>query len=154
MFEEVANQPAPLPSSPQPAVAMSSSSVPRACGWEIALAPGGFFTEAELAAADQLVQLSFNSGGGGGDEESSSPRSVNTCTGTAAWEAGEDMVVGGLGVELDRRARKRYRLLSELYAATRPVRGSAASSRKRKRDYKPEAAMVKYGEEHDGERWE
>uniref|UniRef100_A0A0A9H8D8 Uncharacterized protein n=1 Tax=Arundo donax TaxID=35708 RepID=A0A0A9H8D8_ARUDO len=56
-----------------------------------------------------------------------------------------------LGVELDRRARKRYRLLSELYAATTPVRAAAAdatSARKRKRSHEPEAAMVmRYGDQ-------
>ncbi|WVZ65717.1 hypothetical protein U9M48_015034 [Paspalum notatum var. saurae] len=100
--------------------------------------PGGPFTEAELAAADQLVQLS---GSAGGDEQAaseseSSPRSVNTAA--AAWEEkeeGQEKVAGlGLGTELDRRATKRYRLLTELYAATRPVDGAdAGDARKRKR---------------------
>ncbi|XP_062199582.1 uncharacterized protein LOC133902027 [Phragmites australis] len=114
----------------------------------IGLGLGGLFTEAELAAADQLVQLS----GGGGDEapSSSSPRSVNTCTGTAAWEGEGKTAIGGLGVELDRRARKRCRLLSELYAATRPMAGAAASTRKRKRHGEPEAEapmMMRYGDQ-------
>ncbi|PAN13598.1 hypothetical protein PAHAL_2G349600 [Panicum hallii] len=108
-------------------------------GWEAGpgLALGGLFTEAELAAADLLVQLSGS--GGGGDEaasESGSPRSVNTCAGAAAWEEEEE--AGGL--ELDRRARKRYRLVSELYGATRPVAcAGAGSARKRKRRHGPPA---------------
>ncbi|KAL6656406.1 hypothetical protein ACP70R_007232 [Stipagrostis hirtigluma subsp. patula] len=132
-------------------MAVVSSSRPVAYGWEEA-GIGGLFTEAELAAADLLVQLS---GGGGGDDapSSSSPRSVNTCAGAAAWE--DEMEVAlelGLGVELDLdgRARKRYRLLSELYAATRPVWGAAAASstRKRKRDDEPDAAaMTRYGDQ-------
>jgi len=118
-------------------------------GWEIGpgLALGALFTEAELAVADQLVQLS---GSGGGDEaasgsESESPRSVNTCAAAAAWEDREEVVAGaGLGLgtmELDRRARKKYRLLSDVYAATRPVTGAdadAGSARKRKRGHEPE----------------
>jgi len=119
-------------------------------GWEIGpgLALGALFTEAELAVADQLVQLS---GSGGGDEaaESESPRSVNTCAGAAAWEEREEeeVVVAGVGIgtmELDRRARKRYRLLSDVYAATRPVMttgadADAGNARKRKRGHEPEA---------------
>ena len=120
-------------------------------GWEAGpgLALGCLFTEAELAAADQLVQLS-----GSGDEaasESGSPRSVNTCAGgAAAWEEEERQEAGG-GLELDRRARKRYRLLSELYGATRPVAGAGAgSARKRKRGHEPlaEAEMtMRYGDQ-------
>ncbi|CAL5087089.1 unnamed protein product [Urochloa decumbens] len=119
-------------------------------GWEIGpgLALGGMFTEAELAAADLLVQLS---GSGGGDDgaasESESPRSVNTCAGAAAWEERE----AAAGLELDRRARKRYRLLSELYDATRPVAGAGAGNeRKRKRGHQPaaEAEMtMRYGDQ-------
>ncbi|RLN33119.1 hypothetical protein C2845_PM03G04850 [Panicum miliaceum] len=119
-------------------------------GWKAGpeLALGGLFTEAELAAADLLVQLS---GSGRGDEaasESGSPRSVNTCAGgAAAWEAASG------GLELDRRARKRYRLVSELYGATRPVAGAGAgSARKRKRGHGPpaeaEAEMtMRYGDQ-------
>ncbi|KAL5205724.1 hypothetical protein ABZP36_033933 [Zizania latifolia] len=108
---------------------------------------GALFTAAELAVAAQLVQLS----GSGGEEASSSssttssPRSVNTCTATAAPEAaGEEEGVeesAGLaasGMELDRRARKRYRLLSELYVATAPFKRGVAC-RKRKREAEAEA---------------
>ncbi|KAL6601352.1 hypothetical protein ACP70R_044572 [Stipagrostis hirtigluma subsp. patula] len=133
-------------------MAVVSSSRPVAYGWEED-GIGGLFTEAELAAADLLVQLS---GGGGGDDapSSSSPRSVNTCAGAAAWEE-EVEVPFGLGLEveldLDGRTRKRYRLLSELYAATRPVRGASAaasSARKRKRDDELDAAaMTRYGDQ-------
>ncbi|ONM61217.1 uncharacterized protein [Zea mays] len=96
---------------------------------------GDLFTEAELAVADHLVQLS---GSGEGDETASgpeSPRSVNTCAGVAAWEERAEVAGLGLGtMELDRRARKRCRLLSDVYAATRPVIGAdAGNARKRKR---------------------
>ncbi|KAJ1290628.1 hypothetical protein BS78_02G259100 [Paspalum vaginatum] len=109
-----------------------------ACAGAWGIGPGGLFTEAELAAADQLVQLS---GSSGGDEAAAteSPRSVNTCTGAAAWQEVADL---GLVMELDRRARKRYRLLTELYAATRPVDGADAGDarkRKRKRSHEPVA---------------
>ncbi|KAK3129575.1 hypothetical protein QOZ80_6BG0481840 [Eleusine coracana subsp. coracana] len=140
----------------------SSSSTPPARGWGIETQHGaGLFTEAELAAADQLVQLS-GSGGGWDDEaspssSSSSPRSVNTAA--VAWEEGEQEVVvalpGPAGDELDRRARKRYRLLSDLYAVTRPATGACllgtfatCSARKRKRHGEPDgkAAMPRYDE--------
>ncbi|CAN6205187.1 unnamed protein product [Urochloa humidicola] len=125
-------------------------------GWEIGqgLALGGLFTEAELAAADLLVQLS---GSGGGDDgaapESESPRSVNTCAGAAAWEAEERREAAAAALELDRRARKRYRLLSELYDATKPVAcagAGSANARKRKRSDQPavEAEMtMRYGDQ-------
>nr|CAB3457742.1 unnamed protein product [Digitaria exilis] len=103
---------------------------------------GSLFTEAELVAADLLVQLS----GSAGDEvasasDSGSPRSVNTGAGGAAsWKEREAMV-GGL--ELDRRARKRYRLVSELYDATTRVDGAGeGNARKRKRGKQPEAEMT------------
>ncbi|KAG8050402.1 hypothetical protein GUJ93_ZPchr0009g1845 [Zizania palustris] len=113
---------------------------------------GGLFTAAELAVAAQLVQLS----GSGGEEASSSssrtssPRSVNTCTAKEAESAGvveaeeEVKEFAGLfagGVELDRRARKRYRLLSELYVATAPFKRGAAC-RKRKRGPEAEIASL------------
>ncbi|CAN6175177.1 unnamed protein product [Urochloa humidicola] len=123
-------------------------------GWEISpglALGGGMFTEAELAAADLLVQLS---GSGGGDDgaasESESPRSVNTCAAAAAWEEEEERKPPA-GLELDRRARKRYRLVSELYDATRPVAGDGAgSARKRKRGQQPEAEAemtMRYGDQ-------
>ncbi|KAF8701036.1 hypothetical protein HU200_033931 [Digitaria exilis] len=103
---------------------------------------GSLFTEAELVAADLLVQLS----GSAGDEvasasDSGSPRSVNTGAGaSAAWGKKEREAM--VGFELDRRARKRYRLVSELYHATRRVDGAGqGSARKRKRDHQPEAEM-------------
>ncbi|XP_015696635.1 uncharacterized protein LOC107304960 [Oryza brachyantha] len=120
---------------------MASCAAPQlACGLF-----GGVFTAAELAAADQLVQLSCSSGGDEADASPSfsstpsSPRSVNTCAATAAAdEEFEGRLRAGETMELDMRARKRYRLLSELYAATATKRGTA-SCRKRKRDGSPEA---------------
>lgn len=116
---------------------------PLAGGLEIVgpgLAVGDLFTEAELAAADLLVQLS-GSAGGADDEaasDSGSPRSVNT---GAAWA--EEREAMTMGLELDRRATKRYRLVSELYDATRRVDGSGeGNARKRKRGPQPEAAEM------------
>ncbi|KAL6661953.1 hypothetical protein ACP70R_001337 [Stipagrostis hirtigluma subsp. patula] len=82
---------------------------------------GGEFTEADLAAADQLVQLSV-SGGGGDEEQCSSAGSVNN-----AEAGGEEEDDDDAGV-VDRRARKRYRLVSDLYAATRQVKAAAAGA--------------------------
>ncbi|KAG8057602.1 hypothetical protein GUJ93_ZPchr0002g25257 [Zizania palustris] len=117
---------------------------------------GGLFTAAELAVADQLVQLS----GSGGDEEASpsssstttttsSLRSVNTCAAAASREEEFTWLAAG-GMELDRRARKRYRLLSELYAATAPVKRGDACGKRKRYEYddpepEPEIAMW-YGE--------
>lgn len=106
--------------APAASVSSSMTSLASASG----PAGGGEFTADDLAAADQLVQLSV-SGGGGGDEEdqccSTSPRSVNNA---------EDDACRGL---VDRRARKRYRLVSELYAATRQVKAAGAGGGGRRR---------------------
>jgi hypothetical protein len=119
---------------------MASSSGLPARGWEMDTGHG-VFTEAELAAADQLVQLSASFGGDEEASPSSSLRSVNTAA--VAWE--EEEVVVDEEEELDRRARKRYRLLSDLYAATRPPTGAS----KRKRHVEPDgkAAMARYGDQ-------
>ncbi|KAG2585609.1 uncharacterized protein LOC120713783 [Panicum virgatum] len=126
MEAEIVKPPPPAP------VSMSSSSVSASAG--PAGAVGGEFTADDLAAADQLVQLSVS---GGGDEEedqheafssSSSPRSVNNA---ARGEEEEEDHEDYSGV-VDRRARKRYRLVSELYAATRQVKAGAGGKTKRK----------------------
>ncbi|GJN04232.1 hypothetical protein PR202_ga21758 [Eleusine coracana subsp. coracana] len=102
-------------------------------------AAGDEFTADDLAAADQLVQLSVS---GGGEEEAcsssalSSPRSVNNTDGGLVASAAQDDENAGV---VDRRARKRYRLVSELYAATRRVSksdyaGGDAGKRKGTRD--------------------
>jgi hypothetical protein len=116
---------------------MASSSGLPARGWEMDTGHG-VFTEAELAAADQLVQLSASFGGDDEKSQSSSPRSVNT--GAVTWEEVVEEE------ELDRRARKRCRLLSDLYAVTRPLTGGA---RKRKLHGEPDgkAAMARYGDQ-------
>ncbi|TVU04606.1 hypothetical protein EJB05_47726, partial [Eragrostis curvula] len=105
----------------------------------------GGFTADDLAAADQLVQLSVS---GGGEEDacsssSLSARSVNNAEAVAPVAAREDEEQDGedgddanAGV-VDRRARKRYRLVSELYAATKRVKSSTAGgggSRRKSRD--------------------
>uniref|UniRef100_A0A0D9XG64 Uncharacterized protein n=1 Tax=Leersia perrieri TaxID=77586 RepID=A0A0D9XG64_9ORYZ len=105
------------------------------------------FTAAELAVADQLVQLSCSTGDDAASSSAtSSPRSVNTTafaantSSAAAAEAEYEEFTTGMGddeMELDKRARKRYRLLSDLYAATSPPAkraAAAAGCRKRKRD--------------------
>jgi chaperonin GroEL (HSP60 family) len=111
---------------------MASSSTPPARGREIDpdhYGPG-LFTEAELAAADQLVQLSGSFGWDEASSSSSSLLSVNT--GAVSWK--EEEVVDEKEL-VDRRAKKRYRLLSELYAARSCLRADSTipSARKRKR---------------------
>jgi hypothetical protein len=93
----------------------------------------GYFTEADLAAADQLVQLSVS----GGAEEVASPtassrsaRSVNNTEAAAGREhdrRDDDGVV-------DRRARNRYRRVAELYRATRPAKRGGAGGKRRRED--------------------
>ncbi|CAO2170056.1 unnamed protein product [Urochloa humidicola] len=99
---------------------------------------GGEFTADDLEAADQLVQLSFSGGGDDDDEEedhqheafsSSSARSVNKTE--AAVARGDEEAEEDSG-EVDRRTKKRYRLVTELYAATRPVKAAAGGKSKRK----------------------
>ncbi|RCV12721.1 hypothetical protein SEVIR_2G302800v4 [Setaria viridis] len=136
---------------------MAVACAPLAGRWEIGgpgLPLGGLFTEAEMAAADLLVQLSGSGGGDDGGAAPESPRSVNTCAGAAAWAEEEEREREAvLGLELDRRARKRYRLVSELYDATRPVAGAGAgagSARKRKRGHRTEAEAemaMRYGDQ-------
>ncbi|BAF24356.2 uncharacterized protein [Oryza sativa Japonica Group] len=91
----------------------------------------GFFTEADLAAADQLVQLSVSGGGcedDGYDSSSSTTlQSVNNAEASAAMDDDDDM-------GLDRRVRKRYRHLSELYAATLPVKENHGGGKRKKRE--------------------
>ena len=128
MEAEIVKPPPPAP------VSMSSPSVSASAG--PAGAVGGEFTADDLAAADQLVQLSVS---GGGDEEedqheafssSSSPRSVNNAA--RGEEEEEDRREDYYSGVVDRRARKRYRLVSELYAATRQVKAGAGGKTKRK----------------------
>jgi hypothetical protein len=100
---------------------------------------GGLFTAAELAAADLLLQLSV-AGARRGDEAAavdsssattcSSRRSANPCLEDLYAEAEKRVVVKepAVSTELDMRARKRYRLLSDLYAATSPLTSAFASA--------------------------
>ncbi|XP_014758038.1 uncharacterized protein LOC104585133 [Brachypodium distachyon] len=119
------------------------------CGLaELWMLGGGLFTAAELAAAELLLQLSV------GEAEASpattttcSWRSESSCSEDLAAEEEEERVVEESGsplgsttttVEMDTRATKRYRLLSELYAATSPVNPAAAKKkRKRRQDESP-----------------
>ncbi|EMS52861.1 hypothetical protein TRIUR3_35471 [Triticum urartu] len=110
------------------------SSLAVGCGLEWELWLGGLFTAADLAAADLLLQLRL------GEAEaaaftmtSSSQRSASSCCEDLAVDAEEERIVKETAMSLGR-ARKRYRLLSELYAATRPAKAAApAAKKKRKR---------------------
>jgi hypothetical protein len=113
----------------------------------------GLFSAAELAAADLLLQLSVAKGVDDEEEAASSsattspsPRSgcdSEDLTDTTEEEEVEEVLEGetvveepAVSTELDRRARKRYRLLSDLYAATSPVTSApAAAKKKRKRSH-------------------
>uniref|UniRef100_A0ACD6ALH3 Uncharacterized protein n=1 Tax=Avena sativa TaxID=4498 RepID=A0ACD6ALH3_AVESA len=90
----------------------------------------GYFTEADLAAADQLVQLSVSGGPASPTSSSLSALSVNNTEATAGREDDHD---GGV---VDKRARKRYRRVAELYHATRPVikRGGAGGNKRRREE--------------------
>ncbi|KAM0869438.1 hypothetical protein ACQ4PT_040673 [Festuca glaucescens] len=140
------------------------------------MAPGlgvdGYFTEADLAAADQLVQLSVSGGPEAAAPTSSSrsARSVNNTETAAATEMADQLVqlsasggpeaaasptssslsarsvnnaVASAGREddhrdddgvVDRRARKRYRRVAELYHATRPAKRGGAGGKWRRDD--------------------
>ncbi|KAI4989371.1 hypothetical protein ZWY2020_036688 [Hordeum vulgare] len=104
---------------------MSSLAVGRGLGLELWL--GGLFSAAELAAAELLLQL------GGDDEEApstmySSGPSVSSPS--KAGVAAEWVVEETASLELDTRARKRYRRVSDLYTATIPVRDDAPAAKK------------------------
>ncbi|KAG6537047.1 transcription initiation factor TFIID subunit 1-like [Zingiber officinale] len=88
---------------------------------------GGLFTAADLAAAELLVHLSESSAeaastvssSASSSSSSSSPRSVNTRPPDAS-------VLGRIDDEEEMgpwRRTKRYRPMTDLYAATRPVGG-------------------------------
>ncbi|KAF7066997.1 hypothetical protein CFC21_072922 [Triticum aestivum] len=104
---------------------------------------GGLFTAAELAAADLLLKLR-------GDDDEAAAASADTSSYSRRFPSSrrEDLAVVDQETEEERafedaatasaatpfssrrRARKRYRLLSELYAATAPVTSSSASAEK------------------------
>uniref|UniRef100_A0ACD5YFI4 Uncharacterized protein n=1 Tax=Avena sativa TaxID=4498 RepID=A0ACD5YFI4_AVESA len=155
-----------------------SSSLGVGRGLDVELWLAGLFTAAELAAADLLLQLSV--AGAGRDDEAaessssattySSRRSPSPClvedlTPDAEEEEPERVVEAKalpLGsMELDRRARKRYRLLSELYAATIPVTLASASGARKRHHHgdgdkvlgsSSEEEKTRYGGDHYRER--
>jgi hypothetical protein len=129
----------------------------------------GCLTEADLAAADQLVQLSASGGAEAAASPTSSSRSVNNTEMAAATKTADSLVQlsGGGGAEMasptssslsarsvnntqaaavreddhrdddgvvDRRARKRYRRVAELYRATRPAKRGGAGGKRRRED--------------------
>jgi hypothetical protein len=128
------------------------------------MAPGlgadGDFTEADLAAADQLVQLSVSGGAEAASPTSSSlsARSVNNTEAAdklvqlsankgaeAASPASSSLSANNTGAAarkeddqddgvVDRRARKRYRRVAELYRATRPAKRGASAGKGRRED--------------------
>ncbi|XBH93866.1 uncharacterized protein LOC125556506 [Triticum urartu] len=98
-----------------------------------ALAGKEAFTALELDVAEQLIRLSESSASSGGSF--SYLRSVDTPTappakgaiipgGCVDWEEDEDDEVAGR-----QRRVKRYRLISEIYAATEPIGERSGSSR-------------------------
>lgn len=107
--------------------------------------PQDSFTATELAAAEQLVQLSESSSGDSAIRKalssssfssySSSPRSVNTRPAPAAMvaEADEDEDEDEIGGAA-RRRRPRYRLIDDLYAVTAPIDGGSSSGREKRRN--------------------
>lgn len=105
------------------------SSLAVACGLGLELWLGGLFSAAELAAAELLLQL-------GGDDEkvlsttSSSRRSVSSWS-KADHTAEKCVVEETASLELDRRARKRYRRVSDLYTATMPAMDASAAKKRR-----------------------
>ncbi|EMS52858.1 hypothetical protein TRIUR3_31363 [Triticum urartu] len=103
------------------------SSLAVGCGLGLELWLGGLFSAAELAAAELLLQL-------GGDDEvasttSSSRRSVSSWS-KAGLTAEERVVEETASLELDRRARKRYRRVSDLYTTIPAMDASAAKKRR------------------------
>ncbi|XP_071676558.1 uncharacterized protein [Lolium perenne] len=119
---------------------------------------GGLFTPAELAAADLLLQLSIPGARRDDQATAGESSSATTCSSRRSaspcledLDAEEEMEVQkrvvveapAVSIELDTRARKKYRLLSDLqYAATSPVAtafapstASCAKKRKRKRHH-------------------
>uniref|UniRef100_A0ACD5XV18 Uncharacterized protein n=1 Tax=Avena sativa TaxID=4498 RepID=A0ACD5XV18_AVESA len=135
---------------------MSSLAVGRGLeGLELWLA--GLFSAAELAAAELLLQLSADKGVDGDEApvlsatESTSPRSATPGCGSEDLTVDEEEEEAKLeaqeveeeekrfvekpaaSTELDRRARKRYRRLSDLYAATSPVTSASTAAKKKKR---------------------
>ncbi|KAG1359447.1 putative peroxidase 64 [Cocos nucifera] len=105
--------------------------------------PQDSFTATELAAAEQLVQLSESSGdsalrktlsSSSFSSSSSSPRSVNTrpAPGTMVAVAEDDEDEDEIG-GASRRKRPRYRLIDDLYAATAQIDGASGGREKRRR---------------------
>ncbi|KAM3259391.1 hypothetical protein ACQJBY_050922 [Aegilops geniculata] len=101
----------------------------------------GLFSGPELAAAELLLQLSVL-----GEAEAkakaeptkSSPCSaVSRCEGLSveAEERVVEEIPAAAFTELDRRARKRHRLLSELYADTIPAKSAAAAKKKSRKTH-------------------
>ncbi|RWV97224.1 hypothetical protein GW17_00040007 [Ensete ventricosum] len=90
-------------------------------------APRGFFTAAELAAAERLVQLSADSGTlsvtATAEERtsSSSPRSVNARPPPEVTFLMENVEEDDDEEIRPRRRTPRYRPIADIYAATRPV---------------------------------
>ncbi|KAG8087715.1 hypothetical protein GUJ93_ZPchr0010g9704 [Zizania palustris] len=101
------------------------------------------FTAADLEAADHLVQL----GGGGGDavdEDDRAEASSSSSSSTLSVNKAEAVARGPPADEtglMDRRVRKRHRLLADLYAATRLAKdGSGSGSGKLAEEERADAA--------------
>lgn len=110
---------------------MADAAAPAWAAW------AGALTAPELNAAKQLLQLSESSASSGGS--SSSLRSLNSAPapapgalvpgGCVDWEEDDEHELAG-----SQRRVKRYRLITEIYAATEEIDGHSGSGRKNKKE--------------------
>ena len=97
----------------------------------------GLFSGPELAAAELLLQLSVLGEAKAEPTKSSRCSAGSRCEGLSveAEERVVEEIPASASTGLDRRARKRYRLLSELYADTILAKSDAAAKKRRKTHY-------------------
>ncbi|KAI4989376.1 hypothetical protein ZWY2020_036693 [Hordeum vulgare] len=110
------------------------SSLAVGCGLDLDLELGiwfaGLFSAPELAAAELLLQLSVL----GEAEAKAGPTKSSRCSASSCSEGPSvEEIPSSASTELDRRARKRYRVLSELYAGTIPAKSDVAGKKKKRR---------------------
>ncbi|XBH71775.1 hypothetical protein VPH35_099179 [Triticum aestivum] len=97
----------------------------------------GLFSGPELAAAELLLQLSVLGEAKAEPTKSSRCSAGSRCEGLSveAEERVVEEIPAAAYTELDRRARKRHRLLSELYADTIPAKSAAAAKKKSRKTH-------------------
>ncbi|KAM3277187.1 hypothetical protein ACQJBY_045180 [Aegilops geniculata] len=99
----------------------------------------GLFSGPKLAAAELLLQLSVLGEAKAEPEPTKSSRcsAGSRCEGLSveAEERVVEEIPASASTELDRRARKRHRLLSELYADTIPAKSAAAAKKKSRKTH-------------------